>query len=198
MEWSNIMKNKKIFIIINTLYVIVPLLILIFPHLFKYKFYILVTFGILIYFWLRKNNISNEDLGITNRNITNSLISNLPIIIISISIITLMKFLNINKFVPSETIFFYLFYIFISCPIQEFLYRSFYGYFDDGKYNIMLLSSSMYAFVHIIYKDILTVILTFIIGLIWYNLYRKDKNLLGVSISHCIIGMITILLGIID
>ncbi len=198
MEWSNIMKNKKIFIIINTLYVIVPLLILIFPHLFKYKFYILVTFGILIYFWLRKNNISNEDLGITNRNITNSLISNLPIIIISISIITLMKFLNINKFVPSETIYFYLFYIFISCPIQEFLYRSFYGYFDDGKYNIMLLSSSMYAFVHIIYKDILTVILTFIIGLIWYNLYRKDKNLLGVSISHCIIGMITILLGIID
>ena len=198
MEWSNIMKNKKIFIIINTLYVIVPLLILIFPHLFKYKFYILVTFGILIYFWLRKNNISNEDLGITNRNITNSLISNLPIIIISISIITLMKFLNINKFVPSETIYFYLFYIFISCPIQEFLYRSFYGYFDDGKYNIMLLSSSMYAFVHIIYKDILTVILTFIIGLIWYNLYRKDKNLLGVSISHCIIGTITILLGIID
>lgn len=198
MEWSNIMKNKKIFIIINTLYVIVPLLILIFPHLFKYKFYILVTFGILIYFWLRKNNISNEDLGITNRNITNSLISNLPIIIISISIITLMKFLNINKFVPSETIYFYLFYIFISCPIQEFLYRSFYGYFDDDKYNIMLLSSSMYAFVHIIYKDILTVILTFIIGLIWYNLYRKDKNLLGVSISHCIIGMITILLGIID
>lgn len=198
MEWSNIMKNKKIFIIINTLYVIVPLLILIFPHLFKYKLYILVTFGILIYFWLRKNNISNEDLGITNRNITNSLISNLPIIIISISIITLMKFLNINKFVPSETIYFYLFYIFISCPIQEFLYRSFYGYFDDGKYNIMLLSSSMYAFVHIIYKDILTVILTFIIGLIWYNLYRKDKNLLGVSISHCIIGMITILLGIID
>mgnify|MGYP004612859407 FL=1 len=192
------MKNKKIFIIINTLYVIVPLLILIFPHLFKYKFYILVTFGILIYFWLRKNNISNEDLGITNRNITNSLISNLPIIIISISIITLMKFLNINKFVPSETIYFYLFYIFISCPIQEFLYRSFYGYFDDGKYNIMLLSSSMYAFVHIIYKDILTVILTFIIGLIWYNLYRKDKNLLGVSISHCIIGTITILLGIID
>lgn len=165
MEWSNIMKNKKIFIIINTLYVIVPLLILIFPHLFKYKLYILVTFGILIYFWLRKNNISNEDLGITNRNITNSLISNLPIIIISISIITLMKFLNINKFVPSETIYFYLFY---------------------------------YAFVHIIYKDILTVILTFIIGLIWYNLYRKDKNLLGVSISHCIIGMITILLGIID
>ena len=191
------MKNKKIFIVINTLYILVPLSILIFQQLFKYKFYILVTFGILIYFWLRKNNISNEDLGITKRNIANSLISNLPIII-SVSIIILMKFLNINKFVPSETIYFYLFYIFISCPIQEFLYRGFYGYFDNGKHSTMLISSSMYAFVHIIYKDILTIVLTFIIGLIWYNLYIKDKNLFGVSISHCIIGVVTIFLGIID
>lgn len=192
------MKNKKIFIVINALYILVPLSILIFQQLFKYKFYILVTFGILIYFWLRKNNISNEDLGITKRNIANSLISNLPIIIISVSIIILMKFLNINKFVPSETIYFYLFYIFISCPIQEFLYRGFYGYFDNGKHSTMLISSSMYAFVHIIYKDILTIVLTFIIGLIWYNLYIKDKNLFGVSISHCIIGVVTIFLGIID
>ena len=148
------MKNKKIFIVINTLYILVPLSILIFQQLFKYKFYILVTFGILIYFWLRKNNISNEDLGITKRNIANSLISNLPIIIISVSIIILMKFLNINKFVPSETIYFYLFYIFISCPIQEFLYRGFYGYFDNGKHSTMLISSSMYAFVHIIQRYI--------------------------------------------
>ena len=110
------MKNKKIFIVINTLYILVPLSILIFQQLFKYKFYILVTFGILIYFWLRKNNISNEDLGITKRNIANSLISNLPIIIISVSIIILMKFLNINKFVPSETMppspFLYFIYLF--------------------------------------------------------------------------------------
>ena len=181
------MKNKKIFIVINTLYILVPLSILIFQQLFKYKFYILVTFGILIYFWLRKNNISNEDLGITKRNIANSLISNLPIIIISVSIIILMKFLNINKFVPSETIYFYLFYIFISCPIQEFLYRGFYGYFDNGKHSTMLISSSMYAFIHIIYKDILTIVLTFIIGLIWYNLYIKDKNLFGVSISIALV-----------
>ena len=103
------MKNKKIFIVINTLYILVPLSILIFQQLFKYKFYILVTFGILIYFWLRKNNISNEDLGITKRNIANSLISNLPIIIISVSIIILMKFLNINKFVPSETIIYFIY-----------------------------------------------------------------------------------------
>ena len=28
--------------------------------------------------------------------------------------------------------------------------------------------------------------------------YIKDKNLFGVSISHCIIGVVTIFLGIID
>lgn len=56
----------------------------------------------------------------------------------------------------------------------------------------------MYSFVHIIYKDIITIILTFIIGIIWFYLYRKDKNLFGVSLSHCIVGILTIFLGIID
>lgn len=192
------MKNKKIFIIINLLYILIPLLILIFPILFKYKFYILLIFGILIYFIARKSGIKNKDLGIQKKNITKSLLSNLPICVVSIIIIFLMKILGLNKFTPNETLYFYLFYIFVSCPLQEFLYRGLFGYFDNGKNSILLLSSFMYSFVHIIYKDITTIILTFIIGIIWFCVYRRDKNLFGVSLSHCIVGILTIFLGIID
>ena len=92
----------------------------------------------------------------------------------------------------------FIYFIYLFHAQFKNLYRGFYGYFDNGKHSTMLISSSMYAFVHIIYKDILTIVLTFIIGLIWYNLYIKDKNLFGVSISHCIIGVVTIFLGIID
>jgi abortive infection protein len=192
------MKNRKLFIIINFLYLAIPLLILFFPILFRYKFYILVLFGIIIYFLIKANNISNDEIGITKNNIFKSFINNLPIISVSIFIIILMRILNLNKFTPNENIYFYLFYIFISCPIQEFLYRGVYGYFDNGKNNILFLSSFMYSFVHIIYRDLLTNVLTFIIGLIWFSLYRRDKNLLGTSVSHCVLGILTILLGIVD
>lgn len=192
------MKNRKLFIIINFLYLAIPLLILFFLILFRYKFYILVLFGIIIYFLIKANNISNDEIGITKNNIFKSFINNLPIISVSIFIIILMRILNLNKFTPNENIYFYLFYIFISCPIQEFLYRGVYGYFDNGKNNILFLSSFMYSFVHIIYRDLLTNVLTFIIGLIWFSLYRRDKNLLGTSVSHCVLGILTILLGIVD
>ncbi len=192
------MKTKKLFIVISFLYILVPLLILIFPVLFQYKFYILTIFGILIYFVVRKFGISNKDLGIKKTNIIKSILSNLPICVVSIMIILLIRILGLNKFTPNETVYFYLFYIFISCPLQEFLYRGFFGYFDNGKNNILFLSSFMYSFVHIIYKDVTTIILTFIIGTIWFLIYRKDKNLFGVCLSHCIVGFLTIFLGIVD
>ena len=135
------MKTKKLFIVISFLYILVPLLILIFPVLFQYKFYILTIFGILIYFVVRKFGISNKDLGIKKTNIIKSILSNLPICVVSIMIILLIRILGLNKFTPNETVYFYLFYIFISCPLQEFLYRGFFGYFDNGKNNILFLSS---------------------------------------------------------
>ncbi len=192
------MKRKELFIIINLIYILIPFLILIFPVLFQYKFYILTILGLLIYFILRKFGIKNEELGIKRGNIVNSILNNLPICVVSIIIIFLIKILGFDKFTPNETMYFYVFYIFVSCPLQEFLYRGIFGYFDNGKNYILFLSSFMYSFVHIIYKDIITIILTFIIGIIWFGVYRKDKNLFGVSLSHCIVGILTICLGIID
>ena len=192
------MKRKELFIIINLIYILIPFLILIFPVLFQYKFYILTILGLLIYFILRKFGIKNEELGIKRENIVNSILNNLPICVVSIIIIFLIKILGFDKFTPNETMYFYVFYIFVSCPLQEFLYRGIFGYFDNGKNYILFLSSFMYSFVHIIYKDIITIILTFIIGIIWFWVYRKDKNLFGVSLSHCIVGILTICLGIID
>ena len=94
------MKNRKLFIIINFLYLAIPLLILFFPILFRYKFYILVLFGIIIYFLIKANNISNDEIGITKNNIFKSFINNLPIISVSIFIIILMRILNLNKVTP--------------------------------------------------------------------------------------------------
>ena len=196
------MKNKLLFIFTLILYIILPILILFNTTLFKYKFYILTIVGLLVYILFRTNKVSNKELGISKSNIVKSLKRNIPIILIFIITVIIFRLFNLNKYNPTETIYFYLFYIFISCPIQEFLYRGIFGYFEKNliknKYIILLISSIMYSFVHIIYKDYLTCILTFIFGIILYLLYRKDYNLFGVSISHIILGIFTIYLGIVN
>ena len=195
------MKNKLLLILILLIYLLVPILILYNSYLFKIKFYILTIIGVIIFILMKVFNIKNKDLGINKNNILESIKRSLLLIIVSIIIIIIFKLLHIDKYNSNESIFFYIFYILISCPIQEFLYRGVFGYFEkvyNNKYLWLIISSLLYSFIHIIYKDILTCILTFIIGIIWYILYRKDYNLVGVSISHIIIGILTISLGIIN
>lgn len=196
------MKNKLLFIFTLILYIILPILILFNTTLFKYKFYILTIVGLLIYLLFKMNKVSNKELGISKDNLIRSIKRNIPIILIFITAITTFKLFNLNKYNPTETIYFYLFYIFISCPIQEFLYRGIFGYFEKSliknKYIILIISSILYSFVHIIYKDYITCILTFLFGIVLYLLYRKDYNLFGISISHIILGILTIYLGIVN
>lgn len=194
------MKKKSLLLIIISIYIIVPLIILINNKLYNYKFYILTIIGILVYLIMRLNKITNNELGI-NTNIKSSIKNNLPIILLFCVIILLLKIFGVNKYNPNESIYFYLFYIFISCPIQEFLYRGTFGYFDklhNKKYLYLMLSSLCYSYVHIIYKDLLTLVLTFIFGIVSYLIYKKDYNLFGISLTHIILGILTISLGIIN
>lgn len=194
------MKNTVLFAIIMLIYILTPILIFFNNSFYNIKFYILTSLGIIIYFIFKLFKVNNEDLGI-NKNITISLKRNIPLILIFVVLILVFKILGINKYNPNETLLFYIFYIFISCPIQEFLYRGVFGFFEKKnkhKYLWVVLSSLCYSFVHIIYKDVLTCILTFIIGVIWYLLYRKDYNLSGVCLSHIVLGILTISLGIVN
>lgn len=195
------MKNKVLLLIIISIYILLPILILLFPLLYNIKFYLLTIFGILIYLLMRLSKISNTNLGIKKESLLISIKRNIPLIILFIVIIVIYTLYFNRRFIPDENIYFYLFYIFISCPIQEFLYRGTFGYFEKifkNRYLWVIISSLCYSFVHIIYRDLLTCILTFAMGIIWYILYRKDYNLTGVVLSHIVLGILTISLGIIN
>ena len=195
------MKNKLLLLSILIVYIIVPVLILFNSYLYEIKFYLLTGIGLIIFFMMKLFKVSNKELGITKENLFISIKRNLILIVLCTIIVLIFKLFHIDKYNPNETLLFYIFYIFISCPIQEFLYRGVFGYFDmNSKYNYLwiILSSLCYSFVHIIYRDFLTCILTFIIGIIWYIFYRKDKNLCGVILSHIALGIVTIVLGIVN
>ena len=195
------MKNKVLLTIILTIYILFPIIIFLNTSLYEIKFYILTVLGLMIFLIMKLFKLSNRDLGISKDNILSSVKRNALFVIACVVIIVICKILHINRYEPNETIYFYIFYILISCPLQEFLYRGVFGYFEKimaSKYLWLILSSFCYSFVHIIYKDILTCMLTFIIGIVWYLLYRKDYNLIGVSLSHIVLGILTISLGVIN
>lgn len=197
-------KNFKAVLVffIVIVYIGLPLLILADIINFNYKFYTLTISGIIIYILFRFLGFSNCDLGITNHNIQKSIVSVLPITVLLAIIGSVLWIGGFSRITPNENWTFFIFYIFISSPIQEFLYRgALEAAFQELNYPYIVrifASSILYSFVHIIYRDYLTLLLTLLIGLIWYYCYQKSKNLIGVSISHAVVGIVTIIAGIIN
>ena len=130
------MKNKILLFVVLLIYIIVPIIIFNNEFLYNIKFYILTILGTFIYLLFRILKVKNADLGITKNNLFKSIKRNSLLIVIMVLGIIVISLLGIKKYQSNETILFYIFYIFISCPIQEFLYRSVFGYFDKIYYII--------------------------------------------------------------
>ena len=183
-------------------YVGLPVFILIGFIPFDYKFYVLTVGAVIVYVVARTTGLSNEALGITTNNAKPSVMAVLPFTLILVIIGIVIWISGYSRMTPNETWPFFIFYIFVSSPVQEFLYRGALPAFLRKRHfnnsSVCFISTFLYSFVHIIYKDWLTLLFTFAIGLIWFFCYNKSKNLIGVSFSHAILGVITIIAGIID
>jgi membrane protease YdiL (CAAX protease family) len=97
---------------------------------------------------------------------------------------------------------FLLFFICLSAPTQEFIYRSFLfaqlrSVVELGALGRILCSALLYGLMHIIYRDLRTVVLTTAIGLLWAWCYEQTGNLLIVTVSHMILGVVALSLNII-
>ena len=196
-------KNNLILLsIVSLIYITLPLLILSGILSFDNKFLYLTVGAVIVYIAMRILGFNNQELGIATKGIRESIKKVIPITIILTILGLALIYFRISRFHSTETIWFYLFYLFISSPIQEFLYRgaltSIFRRMNLSDSRNWIMSSLLYSFVHIIYRDFLTCLLTFAIGLIWYKKYEYNRNLIGVSLSHAVLGAITIFTGIID
>jgi membrane protease YdiL (CAAX protease family) len=59
-----------------------------------------------------------------------------------------------------------------------------------------MISAVLFAFLHAVYLDPLTGLLSFAAGIMWSIIYQRIPNLAGVSLSHAIIGIMAIMAGI--
>lgn len=189
--------------IIILFYILLPTSILVGLLDFNHKFVYLTVGSILIYLLMRVAGNQNSEMGLSFNSSAKSM-KDVTVLTVILGILGVFLYLTgiDGRFSPNETVSFYLFYIFISSPAQEFLYRGalvrILTRLNASERSKMIVSSALYSFVHIIYKDFWTLILTFCIGIIWYRCYRKTNNLLGVCVSHAVLGIVTILAGVID
>lgn len=183
-------------------YLTLPILICIGIIPWSMKFAALVVGAVMMYIVMRILGHTHSDIGITRQRTIYSLKTVLPITIILIIAAGLFLLLGKPRFSPTEGIGFYVFYVLISCPAQELLFRGILSRMlqELGAHRVLELgvAAALFGYVHIIYGDMLTVVIMSIVGLFWYRAYQRSSNIIGVTISHVVLGVMTIALGIID
>lgn len=161
---------------------------------------LVMTCIMIIYVMVKR--FSLHDLGFTSSHLKGSLLLNGIFTLIVVSgLIAANKFrLMRPASIPSYQ-FFFLFYIFVSCPCQEFLYRSIvFAEFQRRKIAplyFIIVSAINYTFLHVFYNDSLTLAVTLIGGLVWGYIYSRHPNFWGVAVSHILIGATSLLTGLV-
>jgi len=157
-----------------------------------------------------KTKLPLNFFGITWNNTKKSLLESGLATIIVIVILTLAKMWAVKYWGPFQGTpvvdwslwgMSYYTYILIA-PIQEFVSRgvlqsSLERSLNSGKYGsivAIIISSCVFGSFHIFYSLGLA-ILTVISGFLWGFLFSRQKNIIGISLSHFIIGNYIALLG---
>ena len=183
-------------------YLMLPILICIGVIPWNMKFVALIVGAVMMYILMRILGNTHSDIGITRQRTIYSLKTVLPITIVLLIAAGLFLLLEKPRFSPTEGIGFYVFYILISCPAQELLFRGILSrMLQELRLHRVLelgVAAALFGYAHIIYGDMLTVVVMSIVGLFWYRAYQRSSNLIGVTMSHVILGVMTIALGIID
>ena len=175
---------------------------------------LLVAAALVMMVLVRMNDFPLAFYGVTLENWKKALVESVGWSAVALIVLTFLKILLINfspKF-SQEPLFNFegvlyhgaaqkdslfllsLMYVFISTPLQEFLFRGcFQGAlqsFLTGPYGArvaVFTTSLIFAMVHLAISPILSMI-AFIGGCFWGNLYKRHNTLVGVIFSHMCVG----------
>lgn len=157
-------------------YFIPPILICIGVIPWNMKFVTLVVGVVTLYIVMRTLGNTHGDIGITRQRTIYSIKTVLPMTIALIIAAELFLLLEKPRFLPTKGIVFYVFYILISCPAQELLFRGILSrILQELRLHRVLelgVAAALFGYVHIIYGDTLTVfvmsigVMTIVLGII--------------------------------
>ena len=180
-----------------------PLLINVGLIPFSQRFVVLVAVaGGLALVALRRGTAA-RDLGLRTDNLRSALVVNGALALVAGSAVLAAFWLGlIRRPRAVDWLWFGPFYVLVSCPAQEFACRGF--LFAEmrrrgitGAWPQTIISAVTYAFLHIIYRNWLALLAPLSIGLVWRTIYRRHPNLWGVVLSHAVLGLISIVVGLV-
>ena len=143
-----------------------------------------------------------DDLGIRRAGFVNSLkslmIPSLILVLVTYLLFVflphpiLVRFVGYDPLVVPSFTNRLIAYIFLSSPIQEFIFR---GYLTwrlkqvfTHQLTIKLVSVSLFTFVHLPFYSPLLLLISATMGFLYIWVYSRDRNLYAPTISHSLIG----------
>ncbi|MBD0369631.1 MAG: CPBP family intramembrane metalloprotease [Pyrinomonadaceae bacterium] len=196
-------KAGRFLFLLIILYYLPPLLLLSGHLPFTWRFQILafMTVIMLAYDWW--HGLSLRELGFRTDNLKGSLLLNSFVSLL----LVLFMFLSFKAGLirtPTAPVWklFFAYYLLISSPSQEFLFRSnlfalMHRHNIRGAILQVIVAAATFSFLHVFYKDPLILVATFAIGILWGVIYYKYPNFWGVALSHAVVGVAAILTGLV-
>jgi membrane protease YdiL (CAAX protease family) len=168
-----------------------------------YRFHTLVTMTVVVAVVARWLGMSRPALGLHLHQLAPALFWNglLSLLFVVVLVVAYTQGAIRPPTVPQWKLFF-IFYVFVSSPCQEFLYRGFLFALMEraglrGLATQVVLSSVLYSFLHLFYRDWLTMAVTLLMGVVWGLIYARYRNLWPVMGSHAVLGVVSILTGVV-
>ena len=170
---------------------------------FRYRFMVIcgALAAMIAYTVFRK--LRWHDLGFRCDTLTRSFFWNIGVSLLFLGLLYLMHSTGLIKkettpFWPA----FFIVYILVLSPAQEFFFRSILfaelTRMRPGAPGLIILISSLsFCFLHIIYQRPLMMLITLLMGIVWGVIYYRYPNFWGVTFSHAVLGTAAIAIGLI-
>ncbi len=190
--------NSRILIDVFAIYLLPVILLTTGIVPFRLRFYALALMTVVAMVLSTTRQYSMERLGLTRPALMKLIGFTILPPLVALALMYPLGFVGRLTQVPATG--FYLFFMTISAPAQEFLFRSFLfvALASNGvtrRPAVILISALLFAGMHLIYRDAWTLALTFLAGLIWALLFSRTRNFFMVAASHACLGAIAIRLG---
>ncbi len=193
----------KFAFLILFVYILPVVLLLVGIVPFSQRFTVLLVMAVFVLVLERARGRDWRELGFRTDNLRQSLVVNVAVIVVlGACILTAMVLGGVKSPATTSSAAFYVFYVLISSPSQEFLFRSVvftemnHIGIKSGWWQIPL-STVIYVFPHLIYKNWSTIIVVAFIGTLWAFIYRRYPNWVGVALSHAALGALSIVAGLV-
>ena len=173
--------------------------------------FIIFLFAAMSIFVIKKGGYPFSLYGLTFKNWRQSLIESILWLIPILALLCLLKWLYLTRYPGAQDYSFFSLgqhlkmskgSLVLTClaysvfaPVQEFIargcFQTSFQNFLMGKYRILtaiVISNLMFSMTHL-HISVRFALIAFIPGLFWGWQYARHKNLIGISISHVIIGL---------